>query len=111
MRSHLRLIDNSKSELGHSDSARHLPDRVNTLPVVRLASLLLILSRTNTYEGRDARLIADDLTCGFVNEALSLDIETLQTCLKDLSAMGLISPAQNGGLKIDDLPGLERFCG
>ena len=90
-----------------------LPPRVQpekVLPVKRLAALLLILSRTNTYEGRDARLIADDLTCGFVTGTLSLDLQSLTSALTQLSGMGLISPAANGGLRIDDLDGLERFC-
>lgn len=108
------LVDSPKPD-SRSPFKRVLPPplppvRPKPLPVQRLGSFLLVLSRTNTYEGRDAHHIADDLTCGFVKEALSLDFETLQSSLTQLSALGLISPGANGGLVIDDLEGLERFC-
>lgn len=83
--------------------------RRNTLPVKRLAGFLVILSRTNTYEGRDAALIADDLTCGFVREVLSVDLPTLKDSLLQLAARRLISACPNGGLRIDDIEGLEAF--
>jgi CRP/FNR family transcriptional regulator len=116
----LRLVDGPKTEAlpgivrldrrGRSTPPPLPPVRAKTLPVRRLAAFLMTLSRMNSYEGRDPHFIADDLTCGFVKEALSLDIEALKTALTQLSAMGLISACANGGLRIDDLEGLERFC-
>lgn len=90
-----------------------LPPRVSprmVRPARRLAAFLLTLSRTNTYEGRDARFIADDLTCGFVKDALFLDMGGLKVALRELAEMGFVSPADNGGLRIDNLDGLEQFC-
>jgi len=77
---------------------------------VRLANLLVVLSRTNVREGRDPALISDDLAGGVVAEQIGFSIEVLETALVSLARQGLIAAVPGGGLRLRDLATLEAFA-
>ena len=78
-------------------------------PLVRVAALLLSISQTNNYEGRDPEVIPDALSSGFVADLLGVDIATLAELLVDLHQRGLIEPAGDSTLRLTDVGGLERL--
>ena len=78
-------------------------------PIERLASFLVAVSSNNGYEGRDRRLIGDDLQCSMVTEALGLDIDELSRQLATLARLGLVEPSPHG-LRLTDLDALEQLA-
>lgn len=74
-------------------------------PVERVANYLMAVADVRS----DGRLIAQDISSGFVAERLQMDIDTLSSALVGLERKGLVEPA-NGGLKITDLVELERVA-
>lgn len=76
-------------------------------PLGRVAALLVSISRNNSYEGRDPRVMPDTLTSGFVADLLGLEIGALAALLVDLRRRGLIDSAPSSTLLLKDLGGLE----
>ena len=82
----------------------------NRAPLERVGAFLLAISRNNGHEGRDPAAIPETLTCGFVAELLGLPIATLASLLKVLEERGLVSTDAHSGLRLTDLPGLEKLA-
>lgn len=78
--------------------------------VHRLAALLLALSRQNTLEGRDPRLVTDELECGVAAAWLRTDIGELMDALRELEQSRLIERCLPNGLWLSDVPGLARLA-
>ncbi len=78
--------------------------------VQRLSALLSGISRNNSYEGRDPRIIPDSLNCGFVADLLGLNLADLAGSLAELERQGLVKQAQSGGLWLTNLAGLEGLA-
>lgn len=76
-------------------------------PLARVAALLVSISRNNSYEGRDPRLLPDTLTSGFVADLLGIDIGSLAALLVDLRHRGLIDSDPSSALLLKDISGLE----
>jgi CRP/FNR family transcriptional regulator len=79
-------------------------------PLVRIAALLVSISRNNSYEGRDPKTMPDTLTSGFVADLLGLDIGSLASLLVDMRRRGLIDSDPSGILRLKDLSGLEALA-
>jgi CRP/FNR family transcriptional regulator len=79
-------------------------------PLARVASLLLAISRNNSYEGRDAETMPDTLTSGFVADLLGIDIGSLALLLVDMRRRGLIDSDDSSALRLRDIAGLERLA-
>ncbi len=77
-------------------------------PLGRLASYLLAISSIEYSEGRDATIVADDCSSGFVAEQLQMSVDTLAAALLSLQRSGFIK-ASGKGLELLDLAGLERL--
>ena len=75
----------------------------------RVAALLSGISRNNSYEGRDAGIISNSLTSGFVAELLGLTVSELANSLVELEDLGLVAQAQGGALRLLDRPALDRL--
>jgi CRP/FNR family transcriptional regulator len=79
-------------------------------PLGRVAALLVSISRNNSYEGRDPRVMPDTLTSGFVADLLGLEIGSLAALLVDLRRRGLIDSDSSSTLLLKDLGGLEMLA-
>lgn len=75
----------------------------------RTAAFLIVVSRNNGYEGRDPRIVYDDLACGTVAGMLGFDVGVLASVLVDLEARGLVEPTDDGSLRLKDIPALDRL--
>jgi len=84
-------------------------EAVRNTPTERLASFLVVLSRLNAQEGRDATLIPDEIPSSAVAEQLLISIDRLASALRKLEAWGLVAPS-TAGLRIIDIVGLERLA-
>jgi CRP/FNR family transcriptional regulator len=78
-------------------------------PAKRVASFLAALSHMSASEGRDPRLITDDVPSGAVAEHLDMSIEALTGVLRELEERGMVTAARDG-LRIADLEALEKFA-
>lgn len=78
-------------------------------PVERVAALLVNLSCSNVYEGRDATLITDSMQCGAIADMLGVSISDLREMLLDLERRGLVEPAP-GGLRLNNIDALENLA-
>lgn len=76
-------------------------------PVERVASVLVNLSCSNRYEGRDPNVIVDNLGCGAFADMLDLDLDDLTKILLDLEHGDLIEPEPSGGLRLKNIAALE----
>jgi hypothetical protein len=76
----------------------------------RVAALLLAISKNNSHERRDPLAIPDSLTCGFLADLLGVPIATLASLLRTLGERGLVGAGSNSGLRLKDLPGLEKLA-
>jgi hypothetical protein len=79
-------------------------------PIERLASLLLAISRNNSYEGRDPNSIPDALTSGFVGDLLGVSVALLADLLVELASHGLVEASPAHGLRLVDIGGLEKLA-
>jgi CRP/FNR family transcriptional regulator len=79
-------------------------------PVKRVASLLTALSHMSQVEGRDPTLVADEITSGDVALHLDMTLDGLVAALRELECRGMVATADNGGLRIADLPALEKLA-
>lgn len=87
-----------------------LSDAGASKPVERLAALLVNLSASNRYEGRDPTLITDSWTCGAIADMLGLSVGDLSEILVDLARRGLIEPDLPRGLRLIDVGTLEAIA-
>ena len=78
-------------------------------PITRVAAFLLVVSRNNTYEGRDANAVPDFLSSGFVADLLGLSIDLLADVLRRLAKLGVVQTSK-AGLLITDPAALERLA-
>ncbi len=78
-------------------------------PVVRLAALLVALSRRNRNEGRDPYLIDDVPRSAVVAEYLELTIDLLALALVQLQNQRLIELGPNNNLYLKDVEGLAAL--
>ena len=78
-------------------------------PITRVAAFLVVVSRNNTYEGRDANAVPDFLSSGFVADLLGLSIDLLADVLRRLAQLGVVQ-ASKAGLLITDPAALERLA-
>lgn len=79
-------------------------------PLARVAAFLVVVSRNNTYEGRDANAVPDFLSSGFVADLLGLSIDLLADVLRKLANLGVVQPSKVAGLLITDPAALERLA-
>jgi CRP/FNR family transcriptional regulator, anaerobic regulatory protein len=84
-------------------------EAVSNKPTDQLASFLVALSRLSAQEGRDARLIPDEIPSGAVAERLAMSIDGLASALRKLEAWGLVAPSATG-LRIVNLAALEKLA-
>lgn len=77
--------------------------------VVRLAALLVVLSRLNAIEGRDPALIVDEIKGDWIAAQLDTSIGELAQLLKLLAQRRLVMADVSGGLRIVDHESLERL--
>jgi hypothetical protein len=75
--------------------------------IERTAAFLVVLSRTNGYEGRDPLVITDDMRCGTVSSFLGIEIDTLGRVLVEMERRGWICGRDDGMLQIRDLAALD----
>ena len=110
---HARVGDRSHRPVEVEDevTARQAVDiATSDKPLARVAGLLVSISRNNSYEGRDPRLLPDTLTSGFVADLLGIDIGSLAALLVDLRRRGLIDGDPSSALLLKDLSGLEMLA-
>jgi len=77
--------------------------------VNRVAALLVALSRQNSLEGRDPRVVGDELACGAVAAWLGIDVHALAKALVELQQSGLIELSPPDGVRLSDLARLEHL--
>jgi CRP/FNR family transcriptional regulator len=77
--------------------------------VNRVAALLVALSRQNSLEGRDPRVVGDELACGAVASWLGIDVHALAKALQELQQSGLIELSPPDGVRLSDFARLERL--
>ena len=77
--------------------------------VNRVAALLVALSRQNSLEGRDPRVVGDELACGAVAAWLGIEVHALAKALLELQQSGLIELSPPDGVRLSDLARLERL--
>jgi hypothetical protein len=75
----------------------------------RLASLLLDMVRTAAANGQEPRRIAGGFTVGAAIRQLETEIDTLEGALVRLARAGLVTPAEDGGLDLPNIGGLQRL--
>lgn len=84
-----------------------LSDPALSKTVERVASLLVNLSCSNVYEGRDPHFIVDCWDCGTIADMLDLTLAEYMGVLVELEARNLIEPVPSGGLQLKDIEALE----
>ncbi len=78
----------------------------------RTAAFFVVVSRNNGYEGRDPLIVTDDVSCGTVSDFLGVDLDVLGRALLEMQRRGLVSPCEDGNLRLDDLAAIDRLsCG
>jgi CRP/FNR family transcriptional regulator len=87
-----------------------LGDAGQTRPVERVAALLVNLSCSNRYEGRDPTLVTDCWDCGTIADMLGVSVDDLAEILVDLERRDLIGPDSSGGLRLRDIDALEAVA-
>jgi len=108
-----RAIDRANDDPGNEAfeaRRRALVCAGSRAPLERVAAFLVAISTNNRHEGREPSAIPDSLTCGFVAELLGFPIATLASLLKILEGRGLVAPGPRSGLRLKDLPALEKLA-
>ena len=78
----------------------------------RTAAFFVVVSRNNGYEGRDPLVVTDDVSSGTVSDFLGIELDVLGRALLEMQRRGLVSPCQDGNLRLDDLAAIDRLsCG
>ena len=106
----LALRRETITEIEFETLRRHLTDTSREDRMRQVANLLIVLARTNAHEGRDMRIIRDDLACGAVAQQLGFGIDELADALAGLGRLGLVDAGQDGALRLSDLPALAAFA-
>ena len=78
-------------------------------PIRRLANFLLAIASINVSEGREAVIVTDDVSSGYVAEQLQMSIDTLAMELMRLRQSGLLDVSDKG-LRILDTAALETLA-
>ena len=78
-------------------------------PIRRLANFLLAIASINVSEGREALIVTDDVSSGYVAEQLQMSIDTLAMELMRLRQSGLLDVSDKG-LRILDTAALETLA-
>ncbi len=73
----------------------------------RTAAFFVVVSRNNSYEGRDPLVVTDDVRCGTVSDFLGIDIDLLGRALVEMQRRGMVSMRDDGMLQLDDLAALD----
>lgn len=107
------LLDSSPREASvharsHATVIEPLVRQAMLDPMKRVVALFVTLSHQNVYEGREASIITDSLTCGTVAGHLDMSLDELAEQLAELEARGLIEPCDQG-LRLLDVEELERL--
>ena len=79
-------------------------------PLIRVASYLLAVSGINASEGRHPEFIGDDMKCGATAEMLGFEIDELASHLVELARRSLLAFCPPHGLRLTDIPALERLA-
>ena len=78
----------------------------------RTAAFFVVVSRNNGYEGRDPLVVTDDVHSGAVSDFLGLELDVLGRALLEMQRRGMVSPCDDGNLRLDDLQAIDRLsCG
>lgn len=75
----------------------------------RTAAFFVVISRNNGYEGRDPLVVTDDVRCGTVSDFLGIELDVLGRALLEMQRRGMVSPCEDGNLRLDDLPAIDRL--
>jgi len=86
--------------------ARQMPERS---PVARIASYLLAVVAMNDQDGAPVNFIPDTNANPAIASLLQVDMSVMADGLLQLKKLGLIAPV-GGGLRVLDIPGLERLA-
>lgn len=78
--------------------------------IERLASFLLMLSRSNARKGQDAATLFLPMTRSDIGDYLGLTIETVSRTFTKMKAMGLIELQQCTTVRLTDLFALQRLA-
>jgi len=65
--------------------------------------------RQNGLEGRDPRVVGDELACGAVAAWLGIEVHALAKALLELQQSGLIELSPPDGVRLSDLARLEHL--
>ena len=75
----------------------------------RVAAFLLAVSENSASEGRNGRVVTDDVDSGAAANMLRLDIEALAMALVDLEKRGLVLRVDEG-LRLQDVSALQALA-
>lgn len=78
-------------------------------PKLRVAAFLASVSRLNAMEGRDPKVITENLRSGDVAEFLGLPLDDLADALKKLKCEGHVTAGEAGRLHLTDPLELDRL--
>jgi CRP/FNR family transcriptional regulator len=92
------------------ESIRNAYLRLPAMPIERVASLLVTMSRANAQEGRDPRSIMDSFKCGVIADYLAMSPDELAGILVELEERGLVTSDASGVLRLTDLAALEALA-
>jgi CRP/FNR family transcriptional regulator len=85
-------------------------DSGRSRPVERVTSLLVNLSCSNSYEGRDPLVITESWDCGTIADMIGLSVDDLSDILVELERRDLIAPDVSGGIRLKDIEALEDLA-
>jgi hypothetical protein len=107
-RAEKKLAEAIERELDARRDCLHEAGR--TMPVERVASLLVNLSCSNAYEGRDPHFITDDWESETIAGMLDLSVDELAEILTELERRNLIECFPREGLRLKNIDALEALA-